>query len=178
VPYGTAPITFRPTHKLVIVGNYKPDITDNSTGMWSRVGLVPFDEVIPPEKRDRHLLERLKNEGSGILNWMLQGYASWRKHGLLIPKKIDAATQAYRMTRISSASGRASTAMLGRASRVKNQRPIRPTDHGTEERHGVLSQKRFTRQLTGSGVLMMPDKRSFSGIELNQVGQSAARSVF
>jgi len=35
----------------------------------------------------------------------------------------------------------------------------------------VLSQKRFTRRLTGADVMVMPDKRSFGGIELNQDGQ-------
>lgn len=33
VPYGKSDITFTPTHKLVIVGNHRPEITDNSFGM-------------------------------------------------------------------------------------------------------------------------------------------------
>jgi putative DNA primase/helicase len=130
VPYGTAPITFSPTHKLVIVGNYKPDITDNSSGMWSRVGLVPFDEVIPFEKRNRHLLEKLKAEGSGILNWMLQGCASWRKDGLLIPPKINAATQAYRDDQDIISEWKSEQCNVGPSRTCKKQMPIRPTGHG------------------------------------------------
>ena len=42
MPYGKADITFAPTHKLIIVGNHKPEITDNSHGMWRRVLLTPF----------------------------------------------------------------------------------------------------------------------------------------
>jgi P4 family phage/plasmid primase-like protien len=179
VPYGTAPITFSPTHKLVIVGNYKPDISDNSSGMWSRVGLVPFDEVITQEKRDRHLLSKLKAEGSGILSWMLHGYASWRKQGLLIPKKIDAATQAYRDDQDIIGEWKSEHCKVGPGLMCKKTEAYQAYRSWAQKSgHGVLSQKRFTRQLTASGVLMMPDKRSFGGIELNQVGQLAARSVF
>jgi P4 family phage/plasmid primase-like protien len=53
VPYGKADITFTPTHKLVIVGNHRPEITDNSFGMWRRVALVPFDVTIPEAGRRR-----------------------------------------------------------------------------------------------------------------------------
>jgi hypothetical protein len=42
----------------------------------------------------------------------------------------------------------------------------------------VLSQKRFTRRLTGADVVAMPDKRSLGGIELNQEGQCAAIRTF
>lgn len=52
VPHGKADITFRPTHKLFIVGNHKPEITDNSFGMWRRVALAPFEQTIPEASRD------------------------------------------------------------------------------------------------------------------------------
>jgi putative DNA primase/helicase len=74
VPYGKADITFRPTHKLAIVGNHRPEITDNSFGMWRRVALVPFDVTIPEEERNPMLLESLKVEGAGI--GRLKGCAS------------------------------------------------------------------------------------------------------
>src|ERR1700730_14907671 len=67
VPYGKASVTFSPTHKLTIVGNYKPESSDSSAGMWGRVGLVPFDVTIPKKEQDRKLLEKLKAEGAGIL---------------------------------------------------------------------------------------------------------------
>jgi len=35
--YGKEDITFRPTHKLVMVGNHKPEIRDTSLGMWRRM---------------------------------------------------------------------------------------------------------------------------------------------
>jgi P4 family phage/plasmid primase-like protien len=63
VPYGKADITFVPTHKLIVVGNHKPEITDTSAGMWRRVILAPFDQTIPEASRDPKLLDTLKGEG-------------------------------------------------------------------------------------------------------------------
>jgi putative DNA primase/helicase len=35
-PHAMAAICFRPSHRLVIVGNHKPAIADTSSGMWRR----------------------------------------------------------------------------------------------------------------------------------------------
>ena len=67
VPYGKADISFWPSHKLIIVGNHKPEIIDTSAGMWRRPMLTPFDQTIPEAMRDPKLLEALKGEGPGIL---------------------------------------------------------------------------------------------------------------
>lgn len=96
VPYAKDSVTFDPTFKLFIVGNHKPDVYDNSEGMWRRVVMVHFDQTIPPEKRDRQLLEKLKLEGPGILNWALDGLREWREQGLNVPESIRASTAAYR----------------------------------------------------------------------------------
>ncbi len=96
VPYSKADITFRPTHKLIIVGNHKPEITDMSAGMWRRVVLTPFDQTIPEAERDPELLETLRREGSGILNILLAGLRDCLQSGLQIPAKIKTATNAYR----------------------------------------------------------------------------------
>ncbi|MCI5644408.1 MULTISPECIES: hypothetical protein [Treponema] len=45
--------------------------------------MIPFNVTIPPEQRDKELPQKLLAENSGILNWLLQGYASWKKEGLL-----------------------------------------------------------------------------------------------
>ena len=95
-PYGKADISFRPSHKLCVVGNHKPEIADTSFGMWRRVVLTPFDQTIPEANRDPHLLETLKEEGPGILNWALVGLLTWQKIGLQIPKSIADATATYR----------------------------------------------------------------------------------
>jgi putative DNA primase/helicase len=87
---------FDPQFKLAIQANNRPRIEDTSTGMWERVRLVPFDIIIPPNDRDLDLLDKLKAEGPGILNWMLDGYRLYCDEGLTTPPAIMAATDKYR----------------------------------------------------------------------------------
>lgn len=96
LPFAKAAVTFQPTHKLVMVGNYRPEISDMSDGMWRRLLLIGFDRTIPEGKRDQHLVDKLKGEGSGILNWALVGLGAWQRGGLQVPASIRQATTAYR----------------------------------------------------------------------------------
>jgi putative DNA primase/helicase len=83
--------------KLWIAGNNKPRITDTSEGMWRRLDLIPFDAFIPPERRVRDYADILyRQEGSGILNWALEGLAAYMEMGLAPPKRVTDATTEYR----------------------------------------------------------------------------------
>ena len=86
----------RPTFKLTLAFNNKPVIKDDTHAMWSRVCLVPFEVVIAEEKIDRGLIDALKEEASGVLNWALDGFRRWRETGLSPPQAIVAATAEYR----------------------------------------------------------------------------------
>ena len=60
--------------------------------------MIPFTVTIPPEQRDKKLTEKLIAENSGILNWLIAGYAMWRKEGLCNePKAVSDANNEYRM---------------------------------------------------------------------------------
>lgn len=85
-----------PTFKINLVVNNRPVVRDDTHGMWSRLMLVPFTVTIAPEMVDPHLIDRLKAEGPGILNWMLDGFRRWREVGLTAPQAILAATADYR----------------------------------------------------------------------------------
>ena len=64
-----------PIFKLILSFNHKPVITDEGHGMWSRVRLVPFVSTIDDADKDEYLLDKLKAEGPGVLNWALDGIA-------------------------------------------------------------------------------------------------------
>ena len=175
VPYGKADITFQPTHKLVVVGNHRPEITDNSLGMWRRVLLVPFDVTIPENRRDPRLLEKLKTEGAGILNWALDGLRQWQRHGLQVPKKIDAATTAYRdeMDIIGEWIGEHCDTGAGcTAPKAKVYRAYHTWALGNG--HHPLAQARLSRRLNDRGYKPLPDKRTIGGLSLNKAGELAA----
>jgi putative DNA primase/helicase len=176
IPYGKAAISFQPTHKLVVVGNHKPNISDTSSGMWSRVGLVSFDVVVPLEQRDRQLLEKLKAEGSGILNWMLEGCAAYQRQGLALPAKVNAATQAYRDEQDVVGEWRSEHCNMGPGLVCTKDDAYKAYAYWARAAgSGVLSKPRFTRRLCGAVVKQLPDKRTYSGIELNAAGKYAGR---
>ncbi|MEO0485286.1 MAG: phage/plasmid primase, P4 family [Pseudomonadota bacterium] len=89
-------ISFVMLAKLTISGNHKPDIRGTDDGIWRRVLLVPFDVQIPEEERDEKLIDKLWEERSGILNWLLEGLLDYLEGGLQEPKEVLEATQEYR----------------------------------------------------------------------------------
>ena len=94
------PVSFRPTHKLMISGNHRPAIGDASHGMWRRIALVGFDVTIAEDDRDPDLSIKLRAEAAGILNWALAGLREWLDggggvKGLAIPNAVKAATAGY-----------------------------------------------------------------------------------
>ena len=88
-------VTFQPTHKLWLAFNHKPVIADESKGMWRRIRLIPFTQIFEGERKDKGLLEKLKAEAPGILNWVIEGCRLWRKEGLEPPDAISKATSEY-----------------------------------------------------------------------------------
>jgi putative DNA primase/helicase len=94
--YSNNHISFSPTHKLVVVGNYHPTVSDDSHGFWRRVVLYPFSVTIPQGQQDKGLLEKLISEGPGILNYLLKALKIYFANGLEMPKTLSKATQKYR----------------------------------------------------------------------------------
>lgn len=86
---------FDPTHKLWIVGNHKPQLTNLDPAIRRRILLVPFEVTIPTEKRDRDLGEKLKKEAGGILRWAIEGAVAWYQNGLEPPELVGAASREY-----------------------------------------------------------------------------------
>jgi putative DNA primase/helicase len=87
---------FRPTHKLWMYGNHKPDIRGTDEGIWRRINLIPFSVQIPAPERDPQLLVKLLGELPGILTWAVQGCLSWQRDGLKPPREVVSATESYR----------------------------------------------------------------------------------
>ena len=89
--------SFKPTFKIFMATNHKPKIRGADNGIWRRIKMIPFTVTIPPEQRDKKLTEKLIAENSGILNWLIKGYAMWKKEGLEEPDAVSQANEEYRM---------------------------------------------------------------------------------
>lgn len=88
---------FDPTHKLVLCTNHRPVIRGTDHGMWRRIQLVPFLEVIPVHERIAGIDEMLKAEAPGILAWIVEGARLYAADGRVDPPpEVVAASEAYR----------------------------------------------------------------------------------
>jgi putative DNA primase/helicase len=92
------PFEFKVQFKLWMLANHKPEIGGQDEGIWSRVKLIPFEHFFPPEKRIKGLSKILvRDEGPGILAWLVRGCLAWKDGGgLNEPKKVIEATKEYR----------------------------------------------------------------------------------
>ena len=87
---------FIPTFKIWMATNHKPVIKGTDHGIWRRIKLIPFTTRIEEEKQDKHLEQKLMQEGPGILNWLLEGSMRWCNEGLRAPRIVLNATAEYR----------------------------------------------------------------------------------
>ena len=95
--------SFTPTHKLLLMTNYKPHADARDQAFWSRACLIEFGirfvahPHAPNERQaDPGLKEKLKQERSGILAWLVRGCLAWQQQGLAISPFILLATEKYR----------------------------------------------------------------------------------
>lgn len=167
VPYGKADIVFQPSHTLVLAGNHKPEIADMSNGMWRRVLLIEFGQIIPEAQRDPYLLDKLKAEGAGILSWMLDGYRQWRRNGLQVPPIIAQATAAYRDEQDIIGDWIAERCdMTAAALTLKGNLYADYAHWAKANGHVAMAQGRLTRRLRERRFDLQPDKRHIAGLRL------------
>ncbi|MDX2703176.1 phage/plasmid primase, P4 family [Streptomyces sp. PA03-6a] len=89
------PITFDPSHTLVMLTNHLPAVAGDDPAVWRRILVVPFDVVIPEEERDASLPDRLKGAASAVLGWAYRGWLDYQDKGLDPPEAVRARTLEY-----------------------------------------------------------------------------------
>jgi putative DNA primase/helicase len=89
------PITFDPSHLLIMLTNHLPAVSGDDPAVWRRILVVPFDVVIPEEERDGSLPERLKKSAPAVLGWVYDGWVDYQEQGLNPPEVVRVRTQAY-----------------------------------------------------------------------------------
>lgn len=89
--------TFEPTFKVLLATNHRPVIRGTDNGIWRRLRLVPFTQLIEDHEKDRELGRKLEAERDGILAWALAGCMEWQRRGTLdAPASVVDATGDYR----------------------------------------------------------------------------------
>jgi putative DNA primase/helicase len=87
---------FWPTHKLWLATNHKPNIKGTDHGIWRRIRLIPFIELITDDEKDPMLPAKLKAELPGIMARAVRGCREWLIDGLNPPEAVTKATADYR----------------------------------------------------------------------------------
>lgn len=92
------PITFDPTHTLIMMTNHLPDVSGDDPAVWRRILVVPFDVVIPESDRDPALPERLRKPDvrAAVLAWCWHGFLEYQQRGLDAPEAVRSRTDVYR----------------------------------------------------------------------------------
>lgn len=79
--------------RLVLMGHDLPALGDGGGHLASRLHVIRTREPIPVERRDRHLVDRLRAELDGILLWALDGLDRLRERGHLVEPSSSSATR-------------------------------------------------------------------------------------
>jgi putative DNA primase/helicase len=91
------PETFEISAKVFLSTNHKPKIKDSSEGIWRRIRLIPFNYIVPKEKRIKDFGKILFEENpSGLLNWLIDGYNGYKVEGLTLPEIVKKNSESYR----------------------------------------------------------------------------------
>ncbi|MEU6170187.1 DNA primase family protein [Streptomyces tanashiensis] len=90
------PITFDPSHTLIMLTNHLPLVSGDDPAVWRRILVVPFDVVIPEEERDGGLPERLKKAAPAVLEWAYAGWQDYMEKGLAPPEIVRIKTEEYK----------------------------------------------------------------------------------
>jgi len=62
-----------PYCKVIFAANDMPRISDTSDGLFRRMLLIDFDNIVEQDNMDCDLRENVKKEGPGIFNWAVEG---------------------------------------------------------------------------------------------------------
>lgn len=84
---------FRPVFKLVIAGNFQPQLHNVDEAMRRRFHMIPF--LHTPTHPDPRLEEKLVAEHPQILAWMIDGARTWARRGLERPDAVVDASDRY-----------------------------------------------------------------------------------
>ena len=99
------PFKFKPTHKIAMQTNHKPQVGHMDEAMRGRLHMIPFDMRYNrpghPDRSpnrpdgDKTLADTLKAEAEGILAWLVEGAVMYYAQGLAPPEEVASMTREY-----------------------------------------------------------------------------------
>lgn len=90
-------ITFLPKFKLFFDTNFLPSMTDDTIFQSDRLHLIEFTRHFELEERDFGLMDKLKQETSGIFNMIIEYYQKLQRENFIIPEESQRTIMRYRL---------------------------------------------------------------------------------
>jgi putative DNA primase/helicase len=168
--------TFKPTHSFALMTNHKPIVRGVDEGIWRRLLLVPFNEVIPAEERDTGLTDKLRAEAPGILRWAVEGARQFHENNcrLVLPKIVAEATKEYRTESDVLGEFLSDECEQGKLHTLAaSVLYLRYVDWCAENGERAMSKKALGLRLQGDGYKPVKDRRgnrSWQGLRLRGAG--------
>jgi P4 family phage/plasmid primase-like protien len=165
---------FEPGGKIWLATNYQPRIVGTDEGIWRRIWLIPFTYTIPEKRRLLGYEAVLQAEGSGILNWCLEGYLSWMKKGKLVqPAAVKFATAQYRKEADTVAAWMAEKVMIDPGRQV-SRKEVRSSYEVWCEDAGErpVSARKLAQELRARGIIdgsISMGTRAWSGLRWKSI---------
>lgn len=97
--YAKESVEIVPTWVVFMPTNHKPIIKGSDNGIWRRIVLLPFTRNFDADKtvaKDTSREDKLTQELTGVLTWIVQGALQYQRRGLSAPKTVAAARDQYR----------------------------------------------------------------------------------
>lgn len=85
-----------PIFKFTLWCNDLPQIPQGTAGIWRRVKVIPWEQHLKAEQRDRDLPKKLRGEYAGTLAWMVRGLLDWLDNGFVEPESVQLASADYK----------------------------------------------------------------------------------
>jgi putative DNA primase/helicase len=102
-PFARREVTFKPSHTLLMITNFKPAVSPDDEALWQRIHLIKFkiSFIDNPKgenqrRRNPNIAKELKEEAAGIMSWLVSGYIEWKEKGLSPPDSVLIATEEYK----------------------------------------------------------------------------------
>jgi putative DNA primase/helicase len=89
------PVTFIPSHTLLLMTNYLPVISGDDSAMAARVKVVPFEVEIPEIERDVRLSSKLRDAAPAVMAWLVDGLRGYLESGLSEPERVRERSREY-----------------------------------------------------------------------------------
>ncbi len=90
------PVTWHPSHQLIYVTNFHPQVKGNDPAVWRRIRVIPFDVAVPRDEWDLELPERLALHVDAVLSWAVAGLWDYEDNGgMREPATVVRATDDY-----------------------------------------------------------------------------------